>query len=260
MPQGNIGPLKKFLSNPLLGGIGLIGTFLGIILAIYFGTASNIKVDLHYYEYPEKTIVFNSDEASDLDIFFNNSKVEKDITAGLISFWNEGKLAAENTSILSPFQIYTEPSVPIISANLRSITRKETLISIDTTRLPEGIIPLSWRILEKGDGCQLQIVYFGNTKVKIKIRGIIKGQKLVTDSSIRGKHTSNSFIWISIAFPLMFLFITLPLFKSYRHLYLSNTKKKIILRTFLYLVILVGMLTAIYVFYTSNLLEYRPPF
>ena len=64
-------------------------------------------------------------------------------------------------------------------------------IALDKSRLAEGILSLDWRILEQGDGSQLQIIYAGPTTNTITADCTLAGQKEVYKSAIGDQRLAN---------------------------------------------------------------------
>ena len=56
---------------------------------------------------------------------------------------------------------------------------------LDRTRLAGGEVPVSWNILEEGDGGVIQLVYAGDVGTQFRCRGVIEGQRAVEELKIR---------------------------------------------------------------------------
>jgi hypothetical protein len=93
---------------------------------------------------------------------------------------------------LSEIRITTTPRVQILEATIRKVSRGEAGIARDATRLSEGIVPISWTILEENDGAILQLIYAGPPATKISVQGTIVGQRHISEVQFRGRIISPS--------------------------------------------------------------------
>ena len=58
-------------------------------------------------------------------------------------------------------------------------------IQLDTGRLADGILPLSWKILEHNDGATIQLIVAGSDKITASIKGVVEGQRQLAMASPR---------------------------------------------------------------------------
>jgi hypothetical protein len=119
------------------------------------------------------------------------------------------------TSRLSPPPL----SPPPCEASIRKKSRDVVSVQLDQSRLNQGILGLSWNILEKNDGAVIQLVYAGPPSIHLIASGVIEGQTGIsrppewqgTSSLLKDKPFSQrSFGWLMIgmgllmfSFPLM---------------------------------------------------------
>ncbi len=164
------------LNHPVFNLISISIGILGIGLALFFGIKSSPTRKLVFAVSPTKTAIVKTGKTSILDVYVNNEKTISDVTAAQVVIWNGGKRSIEESDLLEPLTLYTEPPIPILEATIKNVSRELTKIRIDTNNLKKGTMPISWKILEKNDGCAIQLIYLGNTEVRFKIGGTIKEQ------------------------------------------------------------------------------------
>jgi hypothetical protein len=75
-----------------------------------------------------------------------------------------------------PVKIVINPKQPISAAIVVKVSRPYIKVTCDDKHLNEGIVPLSWNILEKGDGAVIQLFFEGPPDVVIKVKGTIEQQ------------------------------------------------------------------------------------
>lgn len=99
------------------------------------------------------------------------------MTVAQISIWNRGNEAIRADSILDSIRVVVRPPCSILKANVQKMSRSVTGISLSMNRSNEGIVPISWKILEKGDGAVVQIMYAGTADSQVSVEGTIEGQR-----------------------------------------------------------------------------------
>lgn len=176
----------RFFSKQVFN-VRTIMTIIGIILAIYFYSETKTKRELKYYCHPVKTTVVKAGQTSALEIFFDEEKIDSDVTAVQVAIWNNRKESIKKDDILETITLYTEPKTPIIEAVVRKRTREVIDLRIDRSSFKEGFIPVSWRILEHNDGGIIQVIFAGSPDVEILAKGIIEGQKSIKQIKYSGK-------------------------------------------------------------------------
>jgi hypothetical protein len=68
------------------------------------------------------------------------------------------------------------PKHSILEANLRGASRDVVKPKLDRSRIAEGILGISWRIMEHSDGFSLQVIYAGPADAELRVEGTLKGQ------------------------------------------------------------------------------------
>jgi hypothetical protein len=168
---------KSFISNPL-GCLGIVIGVVGVILAVYFFYASREVAELCVAVSSEKNIIFRKGENSKLKILYEGRKINSDITSTQVFLWNNGKKSIRPSNILRPVFLFI-PNGEILDAILIKESRPIINTKLNTKSLSNGILTLSWDILEKSDGCKVQLIYTGGPDVPIRVGGVVEGQKSI---------------------------------------------------------------------------------
>jgi hypothetical protein len=167
---------RRWFDHPAINVASL--TVAVISLTLYL-TSQRVR-QLEFYVSPDRAVVVKSG-FSDLHVLYQNQEIKDDVTAAQVTVWNAGYEPITTDAVLSTVAIVTEPKVKILSASIRRVSRDVITFHADQKLLPTSIVPLSWKILEHGDGAVVQIIYLGDPRVKLKVIGTIEGQ-----SQIRG--------------------------------------------------------------------------
>ena len=173
-----------FFSNPWVGIVGTAAGIVGVFLTVFFYLRSASYPELVYLVSPVRTIVVKQGTTSRLGIVFDGRPLTQDVTASQVAIWNRGRQAIRRAAILQGVTITTEPRVPILEATIRKTSRDVVGFDLDRTRLAEGEVPVSWSILEEGDGGVVQLVYAGDVTTQIRCRGVIEGQRGVRELKV----------------------------------------------------------------------------
>lgn len=199
-PKGGV--LRWFANNPVVGLVSFVIAVISLALTIYFGVASFRSRELSFYVNPTKTTIVKSGQSSDLHVLYKGQSVSTDVTALQVAIWNAGKESIRPEHVLAPIILSTSPKVPILEVRIRHISRPVTEIVVDTGKLAEGIVPLSWKILEHNDGAIIQMIVAGPDKTTVKIDGIVEGQRGLTLAS---NTNETRVILVSGVFLIMFV-------------------------------------------------------
>jgi len=168
----------------------LIGFGLGIAASLVAAVVFYVLVesksrDLSLYINPTKTTIVRSEQTSDLHVLYKGQSVSSDVTALQMAVWNAGKEPIRSEHILAPIVLSTSPRTPILEARIRHVSRSVVGIQLDTGRLADGILPLSWKILEHNDGATIQLIVAGSDKITASIKGVVEGQRQLAMASPR---------------------------------------------------------------------------
>jgi hypothetical protein len=197
---------SNFFSNPLVGIIGTIASIIGLLLAIYFYLKGKQVRKLVYHVNPAKAVVVRAGQASKLKVSFNERAIKSDVTASQIALWNQGNQSIKPNDILKPIIINVTNS-PILEASIRKMSRDIIDIELAEQEYEQGLIGVSWKILEHNDGGVIQVIYEGGTDAQITVDGVIEGQQDVVHID-KGRYSFESkFDKFSRAMGLFFIVI-----------------------------------------------------
>jgi len=173
------GWLHWFSSNPWVGVLTTGGTFLGIIVALFLYYAGSKSRQVTYEVNPVRTSILRAGQTTAIKVFFKGQEVSTDIAIAQIAIWNHGEESVRPENVLSPVLIVTRPPVRILEATVRKQSRDVVNLSLDTSRLADGSVAVSWNILEHDDGGVVQLIYAGSPDPGIEVEGTIEGQSRV---------------------------------------------------------------------------------
>lgn len=270
-------PILQFFSNPLIGILGSITSLIGLILAIFFFYSSQEAPDLIYSLHPSDTTLFQSNMPGNLEVLHKGELIQgKDVVAKSFSLWNDGSAAIRKSSILKKIEIYFSPPVQILDANVTKTSRDICDLKIvkDEELYRQGVVPVEWRILEEGDGGNIQIIYAGPRSAALQMRGIIESQgaprEITNPLRVEQKNSDNSKtskweVWSIFLFAIIVLIMTWFLMEFVEkiipkdhHLYrVFVVKRKVRLVTFS-LISIVFLFGAAYLAYRFG--AWVPPF
>ncbi|MGA3211615.1 MAG: hypothetical protein ABSD20_09925 [Terriglobales bacterium] len=202
-PSGDqrTGFVDYFASRPVFVWLGLVGALASIValpLAVYLYEQSIRSRELVYSVNPVRTVVVQAGEMSRLHVLFSDETQSdfcksgselsvKNVTAAQIAIWNEGKESIRPGNLLEPIVIHTTPPVPILEATIRKQSRDVIHLLLDQSRSREGILGVSWNIVEQDDGGVIQLVIAGNEGTLITVSGVVEGQREIHRYQYSGK-------------------------------------------------------------------------
>ncbi len=197
---------KKFISNPFCWLIILFG-----ISAVYFYYPSKEYPELCVSTSAEKNIIVSQNGSPELTVNYKDKQVDSSIVSAYVYIWNNGKKAIRPINILQPVKL-------VVSGKkiLGAIVVKESRPDIIKTSLSEeafgnGILTLSWNILEEGDGCIIQLIYTGDYKTSINANGGIEDQEGIRTINARTlierSKTRQANFWFFLVLGLSYTFI-----------------------------------------------------
>lgn len=174
--QGSKGLLAFFASHPGLSLSASLASIVSIPLAIFLYFSGARSRELKFYVNPATTTIVKSGQSSDIHVLFKNEPVSTDVTALQVAIWNAGKEPIHAENVLDPIALKT--SAPILEARIRHISRQTTHFAIDTAQQSQGLLGLSWKILENDDGAVVQLIIAGNAS-PVTVSGTIEGQRQI---------------------------------------------------------------------------------
>src|SRR2546428_5170955 len=162
-------PIVRFFSHPVVAALSSIAAIIGVPLAFYFYYAGIRSPNLTYHFHPVRTTVVKAGGASALKVLFAGNEVRSDITVVQMALWNAGKEPIPGNNILTPIQIQTENSAPILEATIRKMSRAVNELALDQSQIGKGVIGVMWKILERDDGGVIQLIYAGDVNNKVTV-------------------------------------------------------------------------------------------
>ncbi len=202
------GLLLKVAKNPLVILISLTVAVVALILMVIFYFVSQEERELVYAVNPIKTQIITMGKVTGLEIIHNGINLgDTDITAARVAIWSSGDLSIKPENILKKVVIYTVPPVKILEVsilkNLRSVDITGFVLEDTTDTLANGKVPIAWRILEKNDGANIQLIYLGSPDVEVHIDGAIEGFGELKQIEDTAQST-----WFSIIVALLTVFLS----------------------------------------------------
>lgn len=181
--QTNSTKTSKFLSHPFWAVFSILAsitTIIGFLLSIHFYYQSKEYPELTFMVHPIKAVLLQKGQTSKLTASFEDRLLESDVTTAQVAIWNKGKKSIKQDSILTDnksIKITSNDNTPILEAIIRKSSREEVQCSINTEQISNGILYVTWKILERDDGCIIQLIYAGNANVTFNASGSIEGQR-----------------------------------------------------------------------------------
>jgi hypothetical protein len=151
---------------------------MAIVISFYQFASPERNPRLTLAEDQTRTEVVKKERSSQLKVLFGGDEIAGPVSVAQLTFWNDGAMPVRTDDILSPIVI-SLPETRILEASVIKKSRNEAGIRLDSTEATAGKLRLDWRILEKGDGCQIQVIYAGDTTVPTNIGGSVVHQKVI---------------------------------------------------------------------------------
>ena len=172
--------LLRFLRNRWVRLIVTVCSVIGVPLTVVLYWNSVKERDLTYSVYPIRTPVLQSGYSTGLRVLYQNEEVKTDVTALQLAIWNRGREPILKDNILKQITIVTHPFVKILEVSVQKPSRSVIEFSVDHSPVREGVVPLSWKLLEQSDGAIVQLLYAGPPQVDVSLEGIVLGQTKIT--------------------------------------------------------------------------------
>ena len=111
-----------------------------------------------------------------LKVLYKGRDLNANVSAATLYLWNAGKSPIRTEDILEPIKLELEPGCEIVDARVLTMSRPVTNFTRgEIAESAKNVLPISFRILEHGDGAALQIIYTGNPEAHVSVRGTIVG-------------------------------------------------------------------------------------
>ena len=218
---------QHWYTHPAVNIVSLTLAAGGVLLAIFFYLQSRSYREPYFYLEPERTVLVNRELAigEKLTVSYAGfANPNGDITAFQCYFWNAGTSPIHAQDVLQPIQVVLQPGTHVLDAGVLRQSRSDIVqFRVSPDLAPDGkptnTASLSFKIVEKGDGAALQIVYAGGPKAAVHFTGTMEGatirqmEKAFMDSPSTGTLTRRIFGY-SVS-GIMILSIVLAFFLPY---------------------------------------------
>jgi hypothetical protein len=186
--------VRRAIGSPWVGLIGALAGVLALLASAYFYSAAQRYRQLAFYVQPDqlKTVLVRAGQLSDLHILYRTEELSTDVTAVQLAIWNQGNESIRPANVIQPIRIVTEPHRRILKASVAKMFRDIIGFRLDESKLSDGIVGVDWKILERGDGALVQLVYAGGPSVTVSLEGVIEGQPRIAAVHYSGKISSAS--------------------------------------------------------------------
>lgn len=204
----------------------------GIILSIYFYFNSVRQRIPIFKDDPARIRILysNNISKSTIKVFkANGQEVKKDLSIIKIYFWNNGKESIKPENILSPIIISKlDSSTNILEARLTKISRPITGLRINYIDSLRNEVIINFKILEKGDGGMLQLMYEGDVLSKFIIKGTVEGFGDLSFSEKKINPSGSKTLQVvgSSFFSIIIIIIGSAIFSANKEIYLSFKEYK----------------------------------
>jgi hypothetical protein len=108
-------------------------------------------------------------------IRFRNRPI-REVSTAEIALWNQGNEPIRMNDVTEQVKVFIHPKEPILAAMVVKTYGPSTQVTCDDKHFEEGIIPLSWNVLQKHDGAVIRLVYEGPPNVDIGLDGKVDNQ------------------------------------------------------------------------------------
>ena len=192
------GVLPSLFTNPVVGAITMFLSLAGIALTVVFGLMAFRHRDLVYMVNPARMVVVKAGQTSHLTVLYDQVELKGDVTAVQVGIWNRGNEPIRPENVLEAVTLATDPRTRFLEATVRKKSRDVAGVDLDLSQLESGVVPISWKILEKGDGATIQVIYEGGPDVAPLLNGVVEGQHSIRSLKL-GRTESARFVGISVS-------------------------------------------------------------
>jgi hypothetical protein len=104
--------------------------------------------------------------------------VGADVVAVQVAVWNRGRVSIRAEHVLQGAKLVLDGAPKILAASLVRQTRDVVQFEVGQREedFRTGRVPVRWRILERGDGVIVQVIYAGAPEIPVHLETIIEGQ------------------------------------------------------------------------------------
>ena len=172
--------LRFFAEHPMVGLLGTLASVIGLLLSVVFYLISQHSPYVTAEIWDSRVRVFDPKQTSALSVSYAGEVVSGPVTAVQIYLSNQGETPVRRDDILQPIRI-TLSGAQIVEALVKNATRPSIQLSAEAINTENtSLVEVAWKILEKGDGGWIQIVYLGDDSPEIQISGAVVGQRTIS--------------------------------------------------------------------------------
>lgn len=180
---------RRLLRNEWYGGIAGFCSIVGIPLAMYLYYASLQKPCITYYVSPVRGVMFQKQADSGLAVSFKGLPIDSDVSITQIYIWNAGEKPVKPEDVRQPVMVKLNGDGKILDVKVRKATDESTGFKASPKPANElsfqtfgpavetfNDFGVEWKILERGEGANVQVTYVGEKDAKFSVSGKVIGQ------------------------------------------------------------------------------------
>lgn len=196
--------------------IAILSVIASGIISWYFYSESQQFREPSYYIDPYPSAIYSPEGKAELPfkvIAEDGNQINKNIYLSTHYFWNKGKKAILQTDVLEDITI-TIPNrdIKILNISIGKTSRSVVACNLSGFNANSHTFKLKYKVLEEGDGCEINLIYAGKFRPKYIVTGAIIGADTI---DIYPQPTENT-NWLQYRvyrlFGVVFLFILFMLF------------------------------------------------
>jgi hypothetical protein len=195
-------------------------TLISIPLTIYLYFQTLQERAPAYYVSPERTRIIDTTvpAPTELQVLYKGKDLRANVSALIVYFWNDGKAPIKAEDVLEPLRIEIDQACEILDVRLLKVSRPLTRFAKgDVSETRKNSLPISFSILEHGDGAAIQIIYTGNPDAGVKMLGVVVGAGQVRAiASARRQKVSNTAVHKIAYYALIFVIAATIALAAYR--------------------------------------------
>ena len=126
-----------------------------------------------------------------------------------VAVWNNGNESVRPEHVLDTLSLSLDPATEILEARILKVVRDVSKFAVEREGWDRGVVPLSWKILEMGDGAIVQLIYVGEKTPTVRLNGAAEGQRRFIKSDFRTLPLSNAPRYVNL---VIFILMIIALF------------------------------------------------
>jgi len=197
-PPAKVGFWKGIFHHPNFNAICGVATLVSAIFAVYCWRDSIRKPELTYYIGQTRTPIVQKGQINELSVNFGGESIKGDLSAAHIQIWNAGREPIHREDILKSITINTTSNAPIFQVILKQSREVSGITYKPVSNGTLNKVELDWKILEKGDGADIQLIYGGDVKMPFEINGVVVGQKNISQYRYVKDETEKTVLFFTV--------------------------------------------------------------